>query len=174
MNIYIDKQPNMINFNDAFFNSYAIPFVKADNNIGATIRNSISKIEDVEFQGKDRIISKYNGYPLNLTELSTGCKTIINVLLSTSFIYTDGKYKRVNCGKGNIVINVAECGANYIKYLYSVKNGNIYMPTYRYTDNLKSIKGSFKIYKNGQMLEAFTNTDDLERWYMTNAQIGIT
>ena len=49
MNIYIDKQPNMINFNDAFFNSYAIPFVKADNNIGATIRNSISKIEDCEF-----------------------------------------------------------------------------------------------------------------------------
>ncbi len=48
------------------------------------------------------------------------------------------------------------------------------MPTYRYTDNLKSIKGSFKIYKNGQMLEAFTNTDDLETWYMTNVQIGIT
>lgn len=77
--IYKDKQDipkNMeyVELNDVFFNQKTV--LKLDDKANAIVE----RIDESELDGKYKIKSKFNGVTLDIDCLSTGCKTVLNVL----------------------------------------------------------------------------------------------
>lgn len=80
LNVYLGKKPNSLRkYNDGWF----------DINIGLIdfnnkeIHKIMKDIDDVEYASDLRFFSKYNkNLAVSLTELSTGCKTAINIYIS--------------------------------------------------------------------------------------------
>lgn len=72
-------------------------------------RNVIKEIDGVEFTTDKMIISKYTGDRVDLSNLSTGCKTLLNIMHNTDKIFT-----------------IQECGCNVLKLIYALKNGMVY------------------------------------------------
>ena len=108
LNIYIGNTNSKIcHFNDAYFNSYytQYSFDKTDKDI-------IHKIDGVEYKGKYRISSKF--FPndiIKVTELSTGTKTVLNVVNNQDKIF-----------------NIGECGKNAVEEIFKQNKGNIFIP----------------------------------------------
>lgn len=92
-----------IELNDIFFNQHTAQ--KLDDNA----RKIIESIDGAKLLGKYRIESKFNRVALDIDCLSTGCKTVLNVLY-----YPD----KVFCMK--------ECGENALEILYALDSGNVY------------------------------------------------
>ena len=126
--IYKDKNDisddmEYVELNDIFFNQKTI--LKLDN----YAKEIIKKVDGSKLLSKYKIMSKFNEVALDIDCLSTGCKTILNVLYFPNKVF---------CMK--------ECGDNAIELLYSLKNGNIYsdyamihfdMPAVRVANNSK-------------------------------------
>ena len=107
INIYLDRPVKVKDFNDAFFNTNYTGY-----KFGKTDKDIIKAIDDVDYLGKFRIKSKfYKGTAIRVTELSTGCKTVLNVVNNPDEIFS-----------------IAECGENAIKTLFALNTGNIYIP----------------------------------------------
>ena len=103
--IFKDKQdipPNMeyIVLNDLFFNQNTVSL------IDERAEKIIETIDDAKLIGKYKISSKFNEVALDIDRLSTGCKTVLNVLY-----YPD----KVFCLK--------ECGDNALEVLYGLEKG---------------------------------------------------
>ena len=150
LQIYTDiPKDNCIISNDIEFDTKTLR--KILNTGFDKYKKIISEIENVNFINDDKIVSKINGEPINITELSTGCKTIINIM--------------VNSDK---IVFATECGKNYIKYIYRLKDGKIYtshflIPSDRmeFKDKkIELIKGDNHIIINGIY--------DLEKWFYEN------
>lgn len=106
--IYKDKKdipPDMeyVEWNDLFFNRYTAG--KLD--IGAA--KWIKQIDGVELAGRYQIRSKFNGTVIDIDCLSTGCKTVLNVLYFP---------EKVFC--------IKECGENALEVLYQLEQGAVY------------------------------------------------
>ena len=69
----------------------------------------VEKIDASRLIGKYKIESKFNGVTLDIDCLSTGCKTVLNVLYFP---------EKVFCLK--------ECGDNALEVLYSLEEGTVY------------------------------------------------
>lgn len=69
----------------------------------------IKQIDESELIGKFKIKSKFNGVTLDIDCLSTGCKTVLNVLYFPDKIF---------CMK--------ECGENALEVLYALEQGTVY------------------------------------------------
>lgn len=108
LKIYIKtNKENVININDVYFNKYT--FGKLDY---ATSKSIIKEIDGVELTQDFKIISKFTNGVLDLTKLSTGCKTVLNIL------YNQDK-----------VFNMSECGMNAVSLIYNLSVGNVYVDT---------------------------------------------
>lgn len=101
------NKENVININDVYFNKYT--FGKLDY---ATSKSIIKEIDGVELTQDFKIISKFTNGVLDLTKLSTGCKTVLNIL------YNQDK-----------VFNMSECGMNAVALIYNLSVGNVYVDT---------------------------------------------
>lgn len=106
--IYKDKKDipsdkEYVELNDVFFNQNTVS--KLDEKANAIIEN----IGDSKLVGKYRIESKFNGVTLDVDCLSTGCKTVLNVLYYP---------EKVFCLK--------ECGDNALEALYELEKGAVY------------------------------------------------
>ena len=106
--IYKDKRDipsdmEYIELNDVFFNQNTV--AKLDN-MAAPI---IEKIDESKLIGKYKIESKFNGVTLDVDCLSTGCKTVLNVLYFPDKVF---------CLK--------ECGDNALEVLYGLEDGAVY------------------------------------------------
>ena len=126
--IYKDKNDisddmEYVELNDIFFNQKTI--LKLDN----YAKEIIEKVDVSKLLRNYKIMYKFNEVSLDIDCLSTGCKTILNVLYFPNKVF---------CMK--------ECGDNAIELLYSLKNGNIYsdyamipfdMPAVRVANNSK-------------------------------------
>lgn len=99
--IPVDKE--YIELNDVFFNQKTVS--KLDDKANAIIEN----IDDSKLIGKYKIESKFNGVTLDVDCLSTGCKTVLNVLYNP---------EKVFCLK--------ECGDNALEVLYELEDGAVY------------------------------------------------
>ena len=118
----LPKEYKYIKFNDAYFNKYY-----TDYKIDETAKNIIKSIDDVEYTGNYRFKSKFEpNADIKLDELSTGCKTALNVYFNQDKIFT-----------------VAECGTNAIKEILNLPQGNIYFSFYTtipdFTNSLKVV-----------------------------------
>ncbi|MFI3200732.1 MAG: DUF4869 domain-containing protein [Eubacteriales bacterium] len=106
--IYKDKKDILknreyIELNDIFFNQNTA--LKLDH----MANNIIEQIDDSKWNGKYKIESKFSGVTLDVDCLSTGCKTVLNVLYFPDKIF---------CLK--------ECGENALEVLYGLKDGAVY------------------------------------------------
>lgn len=118
----LPKDKNYIKFNDAYFNKYYTDY-KIDDKAKEIMKN----IDGVEYKENHRFCSKFEpNADIKLDELSTGCKTALNVYFNPNKIFT-----------------VAECGTNAIKEILNFPQGNIYFSFYTtipdFTNSLKVV-----------------------------------
>lgn len=132
LTIYFDKESiesrglELINFNDqAFAKDIKDEFLKSN-------KEYIKKIDDSEYIGDFKIKSKFTDTEVYADKLSTGCKTIFNVLF--------------NADNDRIVINTIECGYNAINEIMSLDKGNVYIPMF----GLINVPKTVKVIKNNK------------------------
>ena len=73
----------------------------------------IKKIDDTEYVGNYMIMSKFNQQVISVANISTGCKTVLNVI---SF--------------PNKIFSLSECGKNALNEIFKLKNGKCHMSYY--------------------------------------------
>lgn len=111
-----------IKYNDNYFDEHNEQY-KIDDKAKEIMKN----IDDVEYKENHRFCSKFEpNADIKLDELSTGCKTALNVYFNPNKIFT-----------------VAECGTNAIKEILNLPQGNIYFSFYTtipdFTNSLKVV-----------------------------------
>lgn len=99
----IPSDKEYVELNDVFFNQKTVS--RIDDKASAIVE----KIEDSKLIGKYKMESKFNGVTLDIDCLSTGCKTVLNVLYFPDKVF---------CLK--------ECGDNALEVLYGLKAGAVY------------------------------------------------
>jgi hypothetical protein len=93
----------LVTLNDVFFNRYTAQML--DKKAG----DIIEKIDSSKMVDKYTISSKFDGTVLNSDKMSTGCKTVLNI------IYNPNK-----------IFDISECGDNALDVIYSLPKGNVY------------------------------------------------
>lgn len=99
----IPQNMEYVELNDLFFNQNTV--VKLDERAQGIIK----QIDDAKLISKYKIESKFNGVTLDVDCLSTGCKTVLNVLYFPDKVF---------CLK--------ECGDNALEVLYNLEEGSVY------------------------------------------------
>lgn len=99
----IPQSREYIELNDVFFNQNTV--AKLDERANQIIE----KIDDSKLISKYKIQSRFDHVTLNVDQLSTGCKTVLNVLYEPDKVF---------CLK--------ECGNNALEVLYALESGSVY------------------------------------------------
>ena len=99
----IPSDKEYVELNDVFFNQKTVS--RIDDKASAIVE----KIDASKLIGKYKMESKFNGVTLDIDCLSTGCKTVLNVLYFPDKVF---------CLK--------ECGENALEVLYGLKAGAVY------------------------------------------------
>lgn len=92
-----------VELNDVFFNQNTV--LKIDERAGTIVE----KIDASKLIGKYRMKSKFNGVVLDIDCLSTGCKTVLNVMYFPDKVFC-----------------IKECGDNALEVLYGLDAGSVY------------------------------------------------
>lgn len=98
----IPKNKELIKINDLYFNKYTS--AKLDKRA----EEIIDRIDSSKMIDQYAISSRFDGTRLNIDKLSTGCKTVLNVMYNPDKIF-----------------DVSECGENALEAIYSQEAGNI-------------------------------------------------
>ncbi len=133
----IPKNMELIKLNDIFFNKYTAE--KLDDKAA----DIIFKIDQSKMVDKFSIQSRFDGAVLNIDKLSSGCKTILNIL------YNPDK-----------VFDIRECGENAIDVIYGLESGNI---TCEYPLISFEMKKVIAVNKKGSC--EFDSYDELKEWW---------
>ena len=99
----IPSNMDYVELNDVFFNQNTVS--KLDVRASAIVE----KIDESKLIGKYKIESKFNGVTLDVDCLSTGCKTVLNIMYFP-----------------NKVFCLKECGDNAIGAVYCLEDGAVY------------------------------------------------
>lgn len=108
LNIYTSKSEipseiEYIDYNDLFFESIEIQDTPLNREI-------LQKIDKATYNSTETFIGRDQKLgALNKEHLSTGCKTLLNIVSTPEKCF-----------------DVSECGQNVLQLLYCIKNGNIY------------------------------------------------
>lgn len=141
LNIFLDEKANMVKYNDFYFNKYTFSQMEFEK-----AYNVIKSIDGVLLQDNMMFKSKITGGEVTLDCLSTGCKTVLNVIFNK-----------------DRVISALECGVNALYYLYQHCSGSIYLKELitPYFDNL--VIDVCVMVKDKQLF--FKDTYSLREWY---------
>lgn len=103
--IYKKKKASdtLVTWNDVFFNKNTV------NHLDDRAKELIAKIDRSEMLDRYTIKSRFDGTVLNIDKLSTGCKTVLNVLYNPEILF-----------------DLRECGENALDALYSLEQGRGY------------------------------------------------
>ena len=142
LKIYLDEPQNVITANDSYFNRYT--FQELDYKQAKEI---IKSIDGVDLINDFKIKSQFTDGELDLSKLSTGCKTALNVVT-----YPEKNFTAI------------ECGLNALNVIYQKSIGNIYMRELitSITENINC--DILVIAKNGE--KAFSDTKSMCDWYV--------
>ena len=99
----IPQDVEYVELNDIYFNQNTAR--KLDDSAAKVI----GIIDEAKLISKYKICSKFNDIVLDVDKLSTGCKTVLNVLYHPDKVF---------CLK--------ECGNNALEVLYNLEEGNVY------------------------------------------------
>ena len=94
---------DMIKWNDLFFNRTTADHI--DDRAGEIIKT----IDNADIDGKYKIRSSFNGTLLDIDKLSSGCKTLLNILYFPDRVFS-----------------IKECGENALDILYSFSEGRVF------------------------------------------------
>lgn len=93
----------LISLNDIYFNKKTVELLDERAN------EIIKQIDHSEMINKYQIKSRFDNLCLNIDKLSTGCKTVLNII-----------YNPDKC------FDIRECGDNALDVIYSLSQGNVY------------------------------------------------
>lgn len=100
---HVPANMKLINCNDLFFNKYTTELL--DDRAGEIIK----KIDSSVMISKYMITSRFDGTALNIDKLSTGCKTVLNIMYNP-----------------DVIFDICECGENALDEVYSMSSGKIF------------------------------------------------
>lgn len=108
LNIYknqddIPKDYKLVKINDIYFNKHTVHLL--DEKAGEIIR----KIDGAKRKGKYQIYSAFNQEVINIDKLSSGCKTVLNIMYNPKCVFS-----------------LKECGDNALDMIYTNNIGNAY------------------------------------------------
>lgn len=129
----------LITINDVYFNSHVdkIDFYKAE------IVDIMMTIDGAVYKGDGLYQSKFNNQIISMSNLSTGCKTLINIVSFTDMIF-----------------DISGCGENAFDYIFKkLVQGNAYM---RFDYMPQSINQEINVV-TGQGITSVSNRSDFER-----------
>lgn len=95
-----------IQLNDIYFNEVTCDLI--DDKAADIIR----EIDASELVGKYKVRSRFGDDILNIDKISTGCKTVLNVLYNPDKVFW-----------------IMDCGDNALQVLYRLESGNVYCET---------------------------------------------
>lgn len=98
----IPKDMDLIILNDVFFNKYTV------EKLDKKAEEIIKRIDQSQLVNKYTIKSRFDGGILNIDKLSTGCKTVLNIIYNTDKVF-----------------DIRECGENALDVIYTLEEGNI-------------------------------------------------
>ena len=133
----IPQDKEYIELNDIFFNQNTA--TKLDD----TAAKYIQMIDGSELISKYKIRSRFEDITLNIDQLSTGCKTVLNVLYFPDKVF---------CLK--------ECGNNALETLYSFEEGYVYSEYAMIPFNMKRVKAQTS--RECQVIEDY---EELKEWW---------
>ena len=97
------NRKNFVKLNDVYFNQHTSALL--DDRAVEIIR----LIDHSEMIDRFTIRSRFDGMTLNIDKLSTGCKTILNIVYNPDYIF-----------------DIRECGDNALDVIYSLPYGRVY------------------------------------------------
>lgn len=133
----IPEGQELVMLNDVYFNKNTVEL------LDERAKDVIKKIDGATMIGKYRIESKFHNVILDIDRLSTGCKTVLNIMYNP-----------------NKVFCIKECGENALDILYSLESGLVYsdFPTISfYVD-------SVNVVQQGKII-VIDNYEDLKEWW---------
>lgn len=133
----IPQDMEYVELNDVFFNQNTV--AKLDERA----KGIVEQIDEAKLISKYRIESKFNGVVLDVDCLSTGCKTVLNVLYYQNKVF---------CMK--------ECGDNALEVLYSLENGSVYSDYAVISFNMDAVK-----VVAGQETGTIDDYEELKEWW---------
>lgn len=126
-----------VELNDVFFNQNTVA------RIDDSARAIIEKIDASKLLGKYKIESRFNGVTLDIDCLSTGCKTVLNVLYFPDKVF---------CLK--------ECGNNALEILYGLETGSVYSDYAVISFDMEKVKVSDK-----RGTRVISDYEELKEWW---------
>ena len=133
----IPSDKEYVELNDVFFNQKTVS--RIDDKASAIVE----KIDSSKLIGKYKIESKFNGVTLDIDCLSTGCKTVLNVL-----DFPD----KVFCLK--------ECGDNALEVLYGLEGGAVYSDYAVIPFDMKEVNVS-----DERGMRVISDYEELKEWW---------
>lgn len=127
-----------IELNDVFFNQNTA--AKLDERT----KEIVERIDEAKLLSKYKIESKFNGVTLDVDCLSTGCKTVLNVLYFPDKVF---------CLK--------ECGDNALEILYGLVSGAVYS---NYAMIPFDTNVAVKVF-DGQKVKIIDDYEKLKEWW---------
>ena len=127
----------LITFNDIYFNKYTAQM------LDEKAESIINKIDNSKMVDRYTIRSRFNDTILNTDKLSTGCKTVLNI------IYNPDK-----------VFDICECGDNALDVIYSLAEGNVYCSYPFISFDMDKVSVSDK--RGTREIDSY---DDLKAWW---------
>lgn len=133
----IPSDKEYVELNDVFFNQKTVS--RIDDKASAIVE----KIDASKLIGKYKMESKFNGVTLDIDCLSTGCKTVLNVLYFPDKVF---------CLK--------ECGDNALEVLYGLKAGAVYSDYAVIPFDMKAVNIS-----DERGMRVISDYEELKEWW---------
>lgn len=146
INIPSELQSRLVQYNDQFFD---MEFYSKKAAVDQNIINLIKHIDGSKYAGNGFIRTVAGNGP-DLTYLSTGCKTAINVYTFSNYIFS-----------------LEEIGDNAKEEIFKLKTGNIVIDTLPILDcgNIINEYRLIGLYKTPQIYESYSDLfNGIERW----------
>ena len=112
LKVLLHHNEDVIDNNDLFFSKYTATEVTSLTERGKQLRTIIMDLEPVKFTCSSLSLcrSTLTGDTISIGKISTGIKTLMNILTYPSTVF-----------------NITECGFNILQKLFFLKEGFIYM-----------------------------------------------
>lgn len=142
LNIYLSKPDRVINLNDGYFSKFTFDLLEYELS-----KKIVMNIDGVELTNDFMIVSKFTDGKVDLSKLSTGCKTALNVVSNPDKVF-----------------DIFECGLNAITEIYKTGIGNIYTKELILPFGMDFDCDINLIYKDNQ--KKFNKISDLINWHI--------
>ena len=127
----------LVQLNDVYFNKYTVNLL--DDRAGSIV----SRVDDSELIDNYTMKGKFDDTIMNTDKLSTGCKTVLNVMYNPDKIF-----------------DIRECGENALDLIYALEDGQVYCEYPVISFDMKTVKA---VDRNGE--HVITDYDELKEWW---------